>query len=212
MSRDLPRRPHLDHLKKQAKALLRRMRDERPDATLADAQHALAREYGFASWSRLKSHIEALPSPTPLFDRFTEATKRALFFSRYEAGAVGRIRIAPEHVLLGVIRGSAGVSRTLFDAAGVRLDEARAALTVATASREAVGEAVEIPFLTTTKALFQAAADEADRLGHSEIATVHVLLAVLRESGTAGAFLGGKSLTLDAVRKAAATAADEELQ
>jgi hypothetical protein len=41
---------------------------------------------------------------------------------------------------------------------------------------------------------------------------VHVLLAVLRESATAGTFLGGKQLTLDAVRKAAAASRREELQ
>jgi hypothetical protein len=75
-----------------------------------------------------------------------------------------------------------------------------------------VTEANAPPLLNTTKALFQVAAEEADRLGHSDIATVHVLVAVLRESATAGTFLGGKQLTLDAVRKAAAASPREELQ
>ena len=30
-----------------------------PAAQLADAQHALARDYGFASWPKLKAHVEA---------------------------------------------------------------------------------------------------------------------------------------------------------
>ena len=47
MSRDLPARPNLDHLKKQAKELLQTMKQQDPDTQLADAQHALAREYGF---------------------------------------------------------------------------------------------------------------------------------------------------------------------
>ena len=68
MSRQLPVRPNLDHLKKQAKALLDQMRLREPSAQLADAQHALAREYGFSTWPRLKTHVlgvleTAAPSP-----------------------------------------------------------------------------------------------------------------------------------------------------
>ena len=220
MSRDLPSRPNLDHLKKQAKALLHAMRQQRADATLVDAQHALARDYGFASWPKLKAHIEALPaapdpqpttpSPRPMFDRFTHDARKALFFSRFEASQLGRIRISPEHVLLGVIRDAGGLTQTLLTTAGVTVDEARAATTVANAPREEIVEPVEIPFQSLTKAVFIAAADEADRLGHAEIATVHLMLGVLRESDYAGTFLRAKGLTLDAVRQAAANALPEQ--
>jgi ankyrin repeat protein len=56
MSRHLPEKPNLEYLKKQAKELLRTM----PQGKLADAQHALANEYGFTTWAKLKSHVEAL--------------------------------------------------------------------------------------------------------------------------------------------------------
>ncbi len=56
MSRQLPEKPNLEYLKKQAKELLRGMRQGK----LADAQHELAHDYGFASWAKLKSHVEAL--------------------------------------------------------------------------------------------------------------------------------------------------------
>jgi len=56
MSRHLPEKPNLVYLKKQAKELRRSMRQGK----LADAQHALAQEYGFASWAKLKVHVEAL--------------------------------------------------------------------------------------------------------------------------------------------------------
>ena len=78
----LPERPHLDHLKKQAKALLdgvrrgdpaslERLRLALPAATrrdhaaiaamqlrLHDAQSCVAREYGFDSWTQLKDYVE----------------------------------------------------------------------------------------------------------------------------------------------------------
>lgn len=71
-TRHLPESPSLENLKKQAKTLLRAARDRDPEAlerigpyfgdpaaiNLQAAQLVLAREHGFASWTRLKRHIE----------------------------------------------------------------------------------------------------------------------------------------------------------
>ena len=55
MSRQLPDKPNLEFLKKEAKELRRVV----PYSKLADAQHALANEYGFPAWAKLKAHVEA---------------------------------------------------------------------------------------------------------------------------------------------------------
>jgi hypothetical protein len=60
MSRDLPVRPNLEFLKKEAKALLGTLRQRNASAQLTDAQHVLAGDYGFASWPKLKAHVESL--------------------------------------------------------------------------------------------------------------------------------------------------------
>ena len=60
MSRQLPARPNLEYLRKQAKDLLVDLQKENRKAQLADAQHALARQYGFASWAQLKTFVESL--------------------------------------------------------------------------------------------------------------------------------------------------------
>jgi hypothetical protein len=52
--RHLPVHPNLDQLKHQAKDLLSDLKREQPEAKLADAQFALARSYGVASWPRLE--------------------------------------------------------------------------------------------------------------------------------------------------------------
>ncbi|MFN4090431.1 MAG: hypothetical protein ACK4QW_15495 [Alphaproteobacteria bacterium] len=89
----LPERPHLDHLKKQAKDLLARYRRgdaaaldrfrnalpaarRKDDATLArlrlrlrDAQSCIAREYGFASWTDLASFVGARATAADLAER-----------------------------------------------------------------------------------------------------------------------------------------------
>ena len=75
MSRGLPAKPNLEHLKKQAKELLRDFKQSKPDAVgrfrslapntapadakLADAQFVVAHDYGFASWAKLKEHVDS---------------------------------------------------------------------------------------------------------------------------------------------------------
>src|SRR5262249_22597262 len=54
--RQLPDRPDLRHLKDQAKDLLRAGQAK----SLANAQFQIARQYGFASWPKLKAHVESL--------------------------------------------------------------------------------------------------------------------------------------------------------
>src|SRR5262245_50039965 len=82
MSKSLPPRPDLDQLKKQAKELLRAFKSGDPEAckrfeeqgplsasgsavrpaafSLHHAQAVIAREYGFATWAKLKQHVESL--------------------------------------------------------------------------------------------------------------------------------------------------------
>lgn len=82
MSRTLPPRANLEFLTKQSKVLLRDVKVGDPAALerlrtwgppgaaespkLADCQHALAREYGFASWPKLRAHVEALNATDPM--------------------------------------------------------------------------------------------------------------------------------------------------
>ena len=67
---DLPARPSLDHLRRQARDLLRaaragdttaagRIRAVADALTLASAQPTVARDYGFASWTRLRDEVAA---------------------------------------------------------------------------------------------------------------------------------------------------------
>jgi hypothetical protein len=82
----LPERPNLDHLRKQAKDLLRQYRARDPAAfrqylpaardksdaelsamllQLRDAQSCIARQHEFSSWQELKQHVLSKMSPAP---------------------------------------------------------------------------------------------------------------------------------------------------
>jgi hypothetical protein len=78
----LPDRPDLDQLRRQARELLRaavdgephaadRLRAVSPRVTLSAAQLALAREYGFQSWTALKAEIARRRPPAAQADRWS---------------------------------------------------------------------------------------------------------------------------------------------
>src|SRR6266511_2068083 len=105
MTKSLPSQPNLEQLKNQAKDLLKslksgaadaiqRIRENHPrwsaasepemhaaELSLSDAQLVLAREYGFASWPKLKEHVDAVVLDTgdPM-----ELFKKA--FAEHDAG------------------------------------------------------------------------------------------------------------------------------
>ena len=86
MNKQLPERSDLEQLKTQAKDLLNDVRNGVPEAlarignenretfALHDAQRVLAREYGYPSWVKLKTHVEARAFETAKLD-FHEAFK-----------------------------------------------------------------------------------------------------------------------------------------
>ena len=56
----LPDKPSLEWLRKQAKTRLAELRRANAGAKLTEAQFEIARQYGFASWRALKSHLDSL--------------------------------------------------------------------------------------------------------------------------------------------------------
>ena len=70
----LPETPNLEWLRKRAKHRLDELRHLHPEATVADAQFALAKEYGFPSWRALKSHVDSQPSTASSSTRRAEVT------------------------------------------------------------------------------------------------------------------------------------------
>jgi hypothetical protein len=96
--RFLPPRPDLRHLRDEAKR--RRKAGEVP--SLALAQLAVAREYGFRSWPRLKFHVEAvtlgaLERAAVLIASATSSDLYLCFFCR--AGLIVSTRVAIVTVL-----------------------------------------------------------------------------------------------------------------
>ena len=78
MSQALPARPNLDWLRKTAKQQFQQLRKTNPDAKLAGAQLALAREYGFRSWRAMKAEVDRLQALGSSGDQAIKALLRAV--------------------------------------------------------------------------------------------------------------------------------------
>jgi len=209
MSRELPEFPNLEHLKKQAKVRLRQLQQRDAGAKLTEAQLAIAREYGFASWTRLKTHIESLPTAvlakiedssgsggggggasagtagsndpgSGIFVRFTMRARRLIFFARYFAGKRGSDQIEVQHLLLGLLEEDADLIRRAVGNPRA-VENVRAAVEGRHNPEGQPQEPRSIPLSEDCKQVLRRAAEEADGLGHANISTGHVWLAFLRE-------------------------------
>lgn len=135
-----------------------------------------------------------------MFERYTEQSRRALFFARYESSQLGSPAIETEHLLLGIIRESHGFTSKVL-ARSVSIEELRRDIESRSAAREPIPSSVEIPFTVELQRVLRYAAEEADRLKHDYIGTEHLLLGLLREErSVAGSVLAGRGVQLDDVR------------
>src|SRR5262249_49287759 len=126
-SRNLPAHPNLDHLKHEARALQKAF--ERGDAEavgrvtsalgartelkLTDAQRAVAREYGFPTWARLRAHVLASRRADQATDSFLPAV-HAQDRDGAERALAAEPRIAAGSLHVAAALGRAGDVRRLI--------------------------------------------------------------------------------------------------
>ncbi len=137
MIRQLPSRPNLEQLKKQAKSVLKghqagtpeilaRIREHHPrwrhsseaiiassPFTLADAQRVIAEEYGFENWSRLKAQVLLHEG-----DPFTEATIESLHTAARRGDLVLLTSLLEAHPAFINETSGRGVRTALHEAVG----------------------------------------------------------------------------------------------
>ena len=110
MSLELPANPNLEHLKKQAKELLSQSQQDQAAALerfrsfvsfstpanlkLADAQHVIAREYGFSTWPKLKEHVESVVRSLEPAGALSAAVCQTAVWSHGEWGSSGAVQIS----------------------------------------------------------------------------------------------------------------------
>ena len=107
-----------------------------------------------------------------MFERLSEQARLAVAFAAQEAREIGSRSIAPEHMLLGLIRVDDEVIRCF---PGASLESIREQIQARTPTHEKIAFGRDFKFSNEGKRALMEAADEADRQGDKQIGTNHLL-------------------------------------
>src|SRR5262249_5783310 len=98
-----------------------------------------------------------------MFERYTEAARRVIFFARYEASQFGSTTIGTEHLLLGLIREDKNlVKRFLRNHSSI--ESIRKEIGGRITIREKVPTSIDLPISNECGRILAHAAEEAARL------------------------------------------------
>lgn len=139
------------------------------------------------------------PTVNP-FDRLTERAKHALDLARLEAERSGHSYIGTEHVLLGLLTETRGLSGEILRAMGLEAGAVREQI----ASIQGPTDPVPVQQIVPTsrvKHVIEIAYEVAPVMGHNYVGTEHLLMGLLIEGrGIAAQVLTDRGVTLAEVR------------
>lgn len=133
-----------------------------------------------------------------MFERYTDAARRVIFYGRYEASEFGCDQIEPDFLLLGIARENPELCTRWLDANYAELHKSIARLYT---RGEPIATNVDLPLSNPSKRALANAGEEADRLGDRHIGTEHLFLGLLVEDCTASKMLKARRQDLKTVRK-----------
>lgn len=123
-----------------------------------------------------------------MFERYTEKARRVVFFARYEALQYGSPFIAPEHILLGLMREDKTVSARFFPFRKVvTVENIRREVEERIVLRERIPQSAELHLSPEAKKILIYANEESRSLKNRHIGPEHLLLGLLREEKSVAA-------------------------
>lgn len=130
-----------------------------------------------------KCHYEPrLPKKT-MFERYTEDSRRLIFFARDEAASRGSEVIEPEHVLLGLLRQDRSLLELLLPPS-VSISSLRKKIEPQKSVSGQVVSAAEIPLSKGSQAALELAYQEVRDANEDAVAPKHILLGLIREGAS----------------------------
>ena len=131
-----------------------------------------------------------------MFERYTERSRRVIFFARYEALQYGSPVIAPEHVLLGLMREDKTIAARYFPGRrATTVDTVRREVEERIVLRDRIPQSAELHLAPETKRILFNASEESRHLKNRHIGPEHVLLGLVREERSVAAEVLGGCLT-----------------
>ena len=123
-----------------------------------------------------------------MFERYSERSRRIIFFARYEALQYGSSVIAPEHILLGLLREDKTVTTRYLSRTGVvGAEKIRAELEDRIVVRDRIPQSAELHLSPETKRVLFYANEESRAAKNRFVLPEHILMGLLREERTIAA-------------------------
>ncbi len=123
-----------------------------------------------------------------MFERYTERSRRVIFFARYEALQYGSPVIAPEHLLLGLMREDKTVGARFFPyKKSITVDAVRREVEERIVVRDRIPQSAELHLSPETKRILFYANEESRHLKTRHVGPEHLLAGMLREERTVAA-------------------------
>lgn len=117
-----------------------------------------------------------------MFERYTERSRRVIFFARYEALQYGSPVIAPEHILLGLMREDKTISARFFPfRQALTVDSIRRQVEERIVLRDRIPQSAELHLSPEVKRILFYASEESRHLNNKHIGPEHLLLGLVRE-------------------------------
>jgi ATP-dependent Clp protease ATP-binding subunit ClpC len=117
-----------------------------------------------------------------MVEHFTQQARRVLSLAQEEAESCKHGAIAPEHLLLGMLRLEENIAGDVLRARGMKAEQIRPMVQAFSETKTDSNSMLELT--PRTKQLLELAVDEARRRGHHVIGTEHLLLGIIRQSNT----------------------------
>ncbi|MEW6361540.1 MAG: ATP-dependent Clp protease ATP-binding subunit [Acidobacteriota bacterium] len=123
-----------------------------------------------------------------MFERYTERSRRVIFFARYEALQYGSPQIAPEHILLGLLREDKTLPSRFFPSRhNLSSEMLRRQIEERIAVRDRIPQSAELYLSAEAKKALFYANEESRALKSRHIGPEHILLGILREENSIAA-------------------------
>jgi ATP-dependent Clp protease ATP-binding subunit ClpC len=117
-----------------------------------------------------------------MFERYSERSRRVIFFARYEALQYGSQVISPEHLLLGLIREDKSIGSRYFSHSRNFSSEAvRREIEERIVPRDRIPQSADLHLAPETKRILFYANEESRQLKNGNIGPDHLLLGIIRE-------------------------------
>ena len=130
---------------------------------------------------------QPIPDPTGRIPvaKFTDRTRTVLLWAHESAVELGNTAISPAHMILGILREGDGVAAAVLTNRGVPFAALEGELREQLSGLERpVAEKSEVTWGADSVSVLEQAVAEAREMSHYYLGTEHVLLGLLRDSGS----------------------------